>query len=62
MVGKVPPRIEKPVPVVEAELIVAGAVPLEVTVSDFVTAVPSETLPNASELTPKLRTGVVAFN
>jgi hypothetical protein len=60
--GKVPPKIENPVPVVEPELMVAGAVPLEVTVTDFVTAVPTETLPNARELTPKLRTGFDAFN
>lgn len=62
MTGKVPPKIEKPVPVIEAELIVAGAVPLEVTVTDFVTAVFSETLPNASELVLVLRAGIAAFN
>ncbi len=59
---KDPPTIEKPVPVIEAELIAAGAVPLDVTVIAFVTAVPTETLPNASELALKLRAGLAAFN
>ena len=62
MTGKVPPKIENPVPVMEPELMEAGAVPLEVTVTDFVTAVPTETLPNASEFALTLRTGFGAFN
>ncbi|MGA8088038.1 MAG: hypothetical protein WCA10_12075 [Terracidiphilus sp.] len=62
MTGEVPPNIEKPVPVIETELMLAGAVPLEVTVTDFVTAVPSETLPNASELALRLSAGFVAFS
>jgi hypothetical protein len=41
---------------------VAAAVPVDVTVTDFVTAVPTETLPNASELLLKLRADVAAFS
>lgn len=36
--------------------------PLEVTVTDFVTAVPTETLPNASDVAFRLSAGVAAFS
>lgn len=36
--------------------------PVEVTVTDLVTAVPTATLPNASEVLLRLRTGVAAFS
>lgn len=62
MAGKLPPKTENPVPEIESELMVAATVPLEVTVTDFVTAVPTETLPNASEVALRLRAGVAAFS
>ena len=40
----------------------AATVPLEVTVTDFETAVPTETFPNESELALKLIAGVAAFS
>lgn len=51
-----------PVPEIESELTVAAAVPLEVTVTDLVTAVPTETFPNVSELVLSVRAGATAFN
>ena len=62
MVGKLPPETENPVPEIESELMVTTAVPLEVTVTDFETAVPTETLPKASEDALRVRAGVAAFN
>ena len=56
--GKVPPETEKPVPEMESVLIDTGAVPLEVTVTDFVAAVPTATFPNAREAVLRLRDGV----
>ena len=58
MAGKLPPETEKPVPVIESELMVTAAVPVEVAVMDFVTAVPTETLPNDSEVALRLNAGV----
>ena len=49
-------------PEIESELMVTGAEPLEVKVTDFVTAVPTETLPKESELALALRTGVAALS
>jgi hypothetical protein len=60
--GKLPPVTENPVPEIESELMLTGAVPLEVNVTDFVTTVPTETLPNASEVALAVRTGVAAFS
>jgi len=60
--GKLPPVTENPVPEIESELIVTGAVPLDVSVTDFVTAVPTETLPNASVLALAVRVGVIALS
>ncbi len=62
MAGKLPPETEYPVPEIESELIVTAAVPLEVTVTDFVTAVPTETLPNASEVALSPSAGIAAFS
>ena len=56
------PETENPVPAIEFELIVAGAVPVEVTVTDLETAVPIETLPNASEVALSVKAGVEGFN
>lgn len=60
--GKLPPETENPLPVIESELIVRGAVPLEVKVTDFVTAVFTVTLPNASEVALRLKAGTAAFS
>ena len=62
MAGKLPPETENPVPVIESELIVTATVPLEVTVTDFVTAVPKATLPNDSDVALRLNAGVAAFS
>lgn len=62
MTGNPPPDTENPVPEIVSELIVTAAVPLEVTVTDFETAVPTETLPNASEVALRVSAGVVAFS
>ena len=43
--GKLPPTIVKPAPVMAAELTVTGAVPVEVSVNDWVVAVFTVTLP-----------------
>lgn len=47
--GKLPPETEKPDPVAESDLMVTGTLPVEVTVTDFVTAVPTATSPNCME-------------
>ena len=60
--GKFPPETEYPVPVTESELMVTAPAPVEVTVTDFVTAVPTATLPNAKELTLRLKAGAAAFS
>ena len=62
MAGKVPPETEKPVPEIESELIVTAAVPLEVAVTDFVTAVPTATFPNDTEVALRLNAGTAAFS
>jgi hypothetical protein len=56
--GKLPPDTENPEPEIESTLIDTGAVPLDVTVTDFVTAVPTETLPNANDEALRLSDGV----
>src|SRR5437868_10052831 len=45
-----------------SELIVTATVPLEVTVTDLVTAVPTETFPNASDVALTLRAGTAALS
>ena len=60
--GRVPFETEKPVPVIPTELMVAAAVPVEVTVTGFVTAAPTATLPNDSDVVLRLNAGVAAFN
>ena len=60
--GKLPPETEKPVPEIESELMVTATVPLEVIVTDFVTAVPTDTLPNDSDVEDRVRAGVAAFS
>jgi len=60
--GKLPPKTENPVPEADPESIVTGAVPLEVKVTDFVTAVPTETFPNASDVVLIVNAGTEAFS
>lgn len=62
MTGRLPPETENPVPEIESELIVTAAVPLEVKVTDFETDVPTETLPNATEVELNVRPGAAACN
>lgn len=52
--GKLPPEAVKPVPVIESDLTVTGALPLEVKVTDFVTAVPMDTSPNCMDVVLRL--------
>ena len=58
MTGKLPPETVNPVPEIESALMDTAEVPLEVRVTDFVTAVPTETLPNAREVELRLIEGV----
>ncbi len=62
MAGRVPADTENPVPVIESELMVAGAVPLEVTVTDLVTAAPTATFPNVNDVALRLKAGTAAFS
>ena len=63
MVGNVAPDIVKPLPVSVAALIVTGAVPLEVKVTDCgVAAVFTTTLPKARLVALTLSVGTAAFN
>ena len=58
MTGKLPPETVKPAPEIESALMETAVLPLEVTVTDFVTAVPTETFPKASEVELRLSEGV----
>jgi hypothetical protein len=60
--GKLPPETENPAPEIESELMVTAAVPLEVTVTDLATAVPTDTLPNVSDVAFRVSAGVAAFS
>ena len=60
--GKLPPVTEKPVPEIESELMVTAAEPLDVSVTDLLTAVPTDTLPNANDVVLNVSAGVVAFS
>ena len=62
MTGNAPPETENPVPEIESELIVTATVPLDVTVTDCDTEVPTETFPNEREVVFRLNDGVAAFN
>ena len=57
--GKVAPESLKPVPCNAAELIMTGAVPDEVSVSERVAVEPTGTLPNDSEVALNSNCGVV---
>ena len=58
--GKGPPDTVNPAPVIESELIDTGTEPLEVTVTDLDTDVPTITSPNARDVVLRLNAGVVA--
>jgi hypothetical protein len=60
--GKVAPDIVKPVPVNVAELMVTGAVPVEVSVTGSVDGVFTVTLPNARLAGLMVNVGTPAFN
>ncbi|HXS75607.1 MAG TPA: hypothetical protein VN753_05470 [Terracidiphilus sp.] len=62
MTGKLPPDTENPAPEIESELMVTAAVPLDVSVTDFVTAVLTATFPNANEPVLRLRAALDAFS
>ena len=57
VVGNVAPETEKPVPLTVAALIVTGAVPVELRVTEFVAAAFRDTFPNDSELVLTLSVG-----
>jgi DMSO/TMAO reductase YedYZ molybdopterin-dependent catalytic subunit len=60
--GKVTPEILKPLPVSVAELMVSGAVPEEVSVTDCVEAVFTTTLPKLTLLALRVSAGIHAFS
>ena len=62
MTGKVAPDIVKPVPLSVAELMVTGAVPVEVNVTGSVDAVFTVTLPNAKLAGLIVNVGTAAFS
>ena len=62
MTGKVAPDMVKPVPLNPAELMVTGAVPVEVNVNGSVDAVFTVTLPNARLAGLTVNVGTAAFN
>ena len=62
MTGKVAPDIVKPVPLSVAELMVTGAVPVEVNVTGSVDAVFTVTLPNAKLAGLMVNVGTAAFS
>lgn len=62
MAGRFPPETENPVPDAESELMVTATVPLEVTVMDCETEVPSATFPKDREVALRLNAGVAAFS
>lgn len=62
MTGRLPPETENPVPEIESELMVTAIVPLDVSITDSETEVPTETFPNASEVGLKVRPGTAAFS
>jgi hypothetical protein len=59
--GNVDPEAEKPAPAAVPALIVTGAVPVEVSVTGFVTAVFNATFPNERAVVLTLNVGTVAF-
>lgn len=62
MAGKVTGEFENPLPLVETEFTVTGAVPLEVRVTVCVIEPFTTTPPNATLVALRLKVGVAAFN
>ena len=62
MAGNAGPDNVKPAPVSVAPLIVTGAVPVEVKITDCVVVELTSTLPNATLVALMVRTGTAAFN
>jgi hypothetical protein len=60
--GVVIPFAPKSEPATESEEIVTGAVPEEVTVTDCVPVLPTETLPNDTDVVFRVKVGVAAFS
>jgi len=60
--GKLTPETEKPLPLVIAELMVTGAVPVDVNVTNFDTLLFTTTLPNEMLVALILSVGVYAFS
>jgi hypothetical protein len=60
--GNAAPGIVNPVPLTDPALMVMGAVPVEVIVTDCVAGVFRVTVPKATLLLPNVRVGVVAFS
>jgi hypothetical protein len=60
--GKFAPKSENPTPEILAEFTVNGAVPLEVTVTDIVVAVPTATFPNDTDEVLTVKAGVAEFS
>jgi hypothetical protein len=62
VIGNFAPGSEYPVPLADPALIVTGAVPVDVIVTDCVAGVFRLTVPKATLLLPKVRVGVVVFS
>jgi hypothetical protein len=60
--GNVAPDIVKPVPLNVAELMITGAVPVEVNVTDSIAAVFSVTVPNVKVVALTVNVGTAAFS
>jgi hypothetical protein len=60
--GKLPPATLNPVPEIESELLVTGSEPLEVTVIDFDTDVPTATFPKASDMVLRVNAGAATLS
>jgi hypothetical protein len=62
VIGNFAPGNVNPFPLTEPELIVTGAVPVDVIVTDCVAGVFRFTVPNATLLLPNVSVGLVAFS
>ena len=62
LTGKLPPETENPAPAIVAELTVTATVPVDVNVTDFVTAESTVTFPNDTLLVLTLSVDIAAFS
>lgn len=60
--GELPPLTEKPVPLTDSDWTITGAVPLDVSVTDLLIAVPTETFPKARKEALRVSAAVDGFN